>query len=112
MDAANYDAAQKRSPLAGIPKGLPALAQAEAYLDRMSRLRSVTTPDAPWTALADLHVDAALTPELVGEVLFALVAWDVCVWRRGGECAAGNQRLLCGARLRRRNGIDYVIRDA
>ena len=37
--AANGDAAQKRSPLAGIPKGLPALAQAEAYLDRMSRLR-------------------------------------------------------------------------
>jgi tetrapyrrole methylase family protein / MazG family protein len=73
--AANGDAAQKRSPLAGIPKGLPALAQAEAYLDRMSRLREVTAPDAPWTVLADLPADAALTPELLGEVLFALVAW-------------------------------------
>ena len=40
--AANGDAAQKRSPLAGIPKGLPALAQAEAYLDRMSRLHEVS----------------------------------------------------------------------
>ena len=28
---------EKRSPLSGIPKGLPALAQADAYLDRMSR---------------------------------------------------------------------------
>ena len=42
--AANGDAAQKRSPLAGIPKGLPALAQAEAYQDRMSRLREVDAP--------------------------------------------------------------------
>jgi tetrapyrrole methylase family protein/MazG family protein len=73
--AANGDATQKRSPLAGIPKGLPALAQAEAYLDRMSRLREVTAPDAPWTVLAGLPADAALTPELVGEALFALVAW-------------------------------------
>ena len=73
--AANGDAAQKRSPLAGIPKGLPALAQAEAYLDRMSRLREVSAPDAPWSVLADLPADAALTPELVGDALFALVAW-------------------------------------
>ena len=73
--AANGDAAQKRSPLAGIPKGLPALAQAEAYLDRMSRLREVRAPDVPWSALADLPADAALTPELVGDALFALVAW-------------------------------------
>jgi tetrapyrrole methylase family protein / MazG family protein len=73
--AANGDAAQKRSPLAGIPKGLPALAQAEAYLDRMSRLRELTAPDAPWSILADLPADAALTPELVGDALFNLVAW-------------------------------------
>ena len=73
--AANGDAAQKRSPLAGIPKGLPALAQAEAYLDRMSRLREVTVPDAPWSVLADLPADAALTPELLGDALFNLVAW-------------------------------------
>ena len=73
--ASNGDTGQKRSPLAGIPKGLPALAQAEAYLDRMSRLREVTAPDAPWSVLADLPADAAPTPELVGDVLFALVAW-------------------------------------
>jgi tetrapyrrole methylase family protein/MazG family protein len=73
--ASNGDAGQKRSPLAGIPKGLPALAQAEAYLDRMSRLREVTAPDAPWSILAGLPADAALTPEIVGEVLFNLVAW-------------------------------------
>ena len=73
--AANGDAGQKRSPLAGIPKGLPALAQAEAYLDRMSRLREVTAPDAPWSVLADLPADAALTPKIVGDALFNLVAW-------------------------------------
>jgi tetrapyrrole methylase family protein / MazG family protein len=73
--AANGDAAQKRSPLAGIPKGLPALAQAEAYLDRMSRLREVTALDAPWTVLADLSADAALTPEILGDALFNLVGW-------------------------------------
>jgi tetrapyrrole methylase family protein/MazG family protein len=74
--AANGDAAQKRSPLAGIPKGLPALAQAEAYLDRMSRLREVVAPDAPWTALTDLPAEAAPTPEIVGEALFNLVSWS------------------------------------
>ena len=73
--AANGDAAQKRSPLAGIPQGLPALAQAEAYLDRMSRLREIASHDAPWTPLVDLPADAAPPPELVGEVLFNLVAW-------------------------------------
>ncbi len=73
--AANGDAAQKRSPLAGIPKGLPALAQAEAYLDRMSRLREIATHDALWSVLADLPADAAPTPEIVGEALFNLVAW-------------------------------------
>jgi len=73
--AANSDAAQKRSPLAGIPKGLPALAQAEAYLDRMARLREIAAPDAPWTILADLSADAALTPEILGGALFNLVAW-------------------------------------
>ena len=74
--AANGDASQKRSPLAGIPKGLPALAQAEAYLDRMSRLREVTAPDAPWSVLADLPADTPVTPELLGEALFNLVAWS------------------------------------
>ena len=74
--AANGNAAQKRSPLAGIPKGLPALAQAEAYLDRMSRLREVTAPDAPWSVLAGLPANAVPTPEIVGEALFNLVAWS------------------------------------
>ena len=56
--AANGDAAQKRSPLAGIPKGLPALAQAEAYLDRMARLREIAAHDAPWAGLVTLAADA------------------------------------------------------
>ena len=70
----------KKSPLASLPKGLPALAQAEAYLDRMSRLRSSTPPMepwamAPWEPLANLGKDAALTPEVLGQALFDLVAW-------------------------------------
>ncbi len=70
----------KKSPLSGVPKGLPALAQAESYLDRMSRLRTgspSTQPDArePWGPLANLGSDEALTPELLGQVLFDLVAW-------------------------------------
>ncbi len=73
--AANGDAAPKRSPLAGIPKGLPALAQAEAYQDRMSRLRETPVRDAPWSALAGLAPDAPLTPEILGGALFELVAW-------------------------------------
>lgn len=66
---------EKRSPLAGVPKGLPALAQAEAYLDRMSRLRAASAPDAPWSALAALPPDAPVTPEVLGNALFGLVAW-------------------------------------
>ncbi len=74
--AANGDAAQKRSPLAGIPAGLPALSQAEAYLDRMSRLQELALHDAPWSALAALPPGAALTPDVLGEALFGLVAWS------------------------------------
>jgi uncharacterized protein YabN with tetrapyrrole methylase and pyrophosphatase domain len=66
---------EKRSPLASIPPGLPALAQAEAYLDRMSRLRPHAAPAEPWAALAALGRDDALTPELLGQALFDLVAW-------------------------------------
>lgn len=66
---------EKRSPLAGVPAGLPALAQAEAYLDRMSRLRPVATPPTPQAILAGLPPDAPPTPEQVGEILFGLVAW-------------------------------------
>ena len=66
---------EKRSPLAGVPKGLPALAQADAYMDRMSRLGEVPAPAAPWAELAALPADAAVTPEMVGEALFGLVAW-------------------------------------
>ena len=65
----------RRSPLAGVPKGLPALAQADAYLDRMSRLGEVPAPAAPWTGLAALPAEATVTPEMVGEALFGLVAW-------------------------------------
>jgi tetrapyrrole methylase family protein/MazG family protein len=66
---------ERRSPLAGIPQGLPALAQADAYLDRMSRLRSETPPAAPWPRLAALPADQTPPPDLVGDVLFDLVAW-------------------------------------
>ncbi len=66
---------EKRSPLSGIPKGLPALAQADAYLDRMSRLRKAEAPAEPWAALTVLSPDAPVTAELLGDVLFGLVAW-------------------------------------
>ncbi len=66
---------EKRSPLSSIPKGLPALAQADAYLDRMSRLRKAEAPVAPWAALAALPPDTSLTAEALGDALFGLVAW-------------------------------------
>ncbi len=62
-------------PLAGIPVGLPALAQAQAYLDRMSRLRAAVPPETPWASLANLPPDTAPTDEMLGETLFGLVAW-------------------------------------
>ena len=65
----------KKSPLASLPPGLPALAQAESYLDRMSRLRPSTPPAEPWAPLANLSPDEKVTPELLGQVLFDLVAW-------------------------------------
>jgi tetrapyrrole methylase family protein/MazG family protein len=66
---------ERKSPLSGIPTGLPALAQADAYLDRVSRVEAVEAPDAPWSALADLPADAPVTSDQVGEALFGLVAW-------------------------------------
>jgi len=66
---------EKRSPLSGIPKGLPALAQADAYLDRMSRLRKAETPVQPWATLAALPPDASVTDEMLGDALFRVVAW-------------------------------------
>ena len=66
---------EKRSPLSGIPKGLPALAQADAYLDRMSRLRKAEAPAQPWAALAALPPDAPVTDEMLGDALFGIVAW-------------------------------------
>jgi tetrapyrrole methylase family protein / MazG family protein len=63
------------SPLAGVPPGLPALAQADAYLERMSRLYEGAASDAPWDGLSELAPDDALTPEVFGEVLFEMVAW-------------------------------------
>jgi tetrapyrrole methylase family protein/MazG family protein len=64
-----------RSPLAGVPPGLPALAQADAYLDRMSRLKEGAAPEAPWSGLAELAPDDPLTAEMFGEALFGMVAW-------------------------------------
>jgi tetrapyrrole methylase family protein/MazG family protein len=66
---------EKRSPLGGVPKGLPALAQADAYLDRMSRLRPSEAPAESWATLADLPAGAPVTAERLGEALFGLVAW-------------------------------------
>jgi tetrapyrrole methylase family protein / MazG family protein len=66
---------EKRSPLSGIPKGLPALAQADAYLDRMSRLRKAEAPVRPWAPLAALPPDAPITDEMLGTALFGIVAW-------------------------------------
>jgi tetrapyrrole methylase family protein / MazG family protein len=66
---------EKRSPLSGIPKGLPALAQADAYIDRMSRLRPAEAPTQPWVALANLPPDAPVTDEIIGDALFGIVAW-------------------------------------
>jgi tetrapyrrole methylase family protein/MazG family protein len=63
------------SPLAGVPPGLPALAQAEASLERMSRLGQENTPESPWADLAALEPDEPLTDERFGQALFALVAW-------------------------------------
>jgi tetrapyrrole methylase family protein / MazG family protein len=66
---------EKRSPLSGVPAQLPALAQAQAYLDRMARLEELHAPEAPWERLASLPAGAPVTPELVGEALLGLVAW-------------------------------------
>jgi tetrapyrrole methylase family protein / MazG family protein len=63
------------SPLAGVPLGLPALAQADAYLERMSRLRQESPPESPWAGLTGLTPDETLTAETFGKALFGLVAW-------------------------------------
>jgi tetrapyrrole methylase family protein/MazG family protein len=65
----------RKSPLSGIPAGLPALAQADAYLDRMSRISEQETPEEPWSVLQDAAADAPVTPDTVGDALFGLVAW-------------------------------------
>ncbi len=67
--------AEKRTPLASIPPDLPALSQADAYLDRMSRLRAEETPAAPWAELAAVPVGAEVDAAAVGRALFGLVAW-------------------------------------
>ncbi len=63
------------SPLSGIPAGLPALAQAEAYLDRISRLTAIPAPELPCRELQGAPPDGEVSPELVGQALFGLVAW-------------------------------------
>jgi tetrapyrrole methylase family protein/MazG family protein len=71
--ASNHE--KKRSPLAGIPMDLPALAQSDAYLDRMSRLQTPEAPPSPCAELANLPAGAPVTAENVGKALFDLVAW-------------------------------------
>lgn len=90
---------EKRSPLAGVPAGLPALAQAEAYLDRMSRLRPAEAPEAPWAPLAALDPDAPLDAETLGNALFNLVAWSLA---RGVEAESA----LRQANARYASGIE------
>jgi tetrapyrrole methylase family protein/MazG family protein len=63
------------SPLTGVPVGLPALAQADAYLERMSRLRDQIPTEAPWGRLETLARGEEVTSDLVGEALFEFVAW-------------------------------------
>jgi tetrapyrrole methylase family protein / MazG family protein len=75
--AANHE---KRSPLASIPRSLPALSQAFAYVDRLSRVKPVAVPDSPWQLLAEQSTDAALSPEVLGRALWDLVVWS---WSRG-----------------------------
>ena len=66
---------EKKSPLGGVPAGLPALAQAEAYLDRMSRLRTTPPPAQPWAQLAALGPEETISSDEFGQALFELVAW-------------------------------------
>lgn len=91
---------EKKSPLASVPRGLPALAQAESYLDRMSRVRQAAPPAAPWAPLANLAPGQAAAPELVGQVLFDLVAWALA---RGVEAESAlreaNARFAAGIDL-------------
>ncbi len=63
----------KSSPLAGIPAGLPSLAQTAAYLDRVARLREIETPGAPWEELASAA--GVVSAAMLGRALFGLVAW-------------------------------------
>ena len=82
----------EQSPLSGVPAGLPALAQADAYQERVSRIRpAAADPGAsqpmpeernletedPWAALVGLAEPqgSRVTPEILGDALFRLVAW-------------------------------------
>jgi tetrapyrrole methylase family protein/MazG family protein len=93
---------EKRSPLASIPPGLPALAQAESYLDRMSRLRPAHPPAEPWAALAELPPGEPVTSEMLGQVLFDLVAWAMA---RGveSESALRETNAIFAAEVARQN---------
>ena len=88
---------QKRSPLAGIPHDLPALSQADAYLDRMSRLQKQEPPETPWAELAGLPAGTAVSPEAVGRALFALGGLGTCAGCGCRKCAAGGKRAICRA---------------
>jgi tetrapyrrole methylase family protein / MazG family protein len=66
---------EKRSPLSGIPAGLPALAQAEAYLDRISRLTTIDVPAIPCTELLGESDNGLVSADTVGRALLGLVAW-------------------------------------
>ncbi len=67
---------QDDGPLSGIPKGLPALAQARAYLSRAERL-GVDRPDTLQEASALLSklAHTADAETLLGDLLLTLVNW-------------------------------------
>ncbi len=66
---------EKRSPLAGVPKGLSALAQAQAFVDRISRIRRIAAPASPAEAILDLPAGRTPDEAAIGELFFALAVW-------------------------------------
>ncbi|NOZ29715.1 MAG: nucleoside triphosphate pyrophosphohydrolase [Chloroflexi bacterium] len=63
-------------PLAGLPRGLPALTQARAYLDRSERVGIEQPADLPAIREALMELEESSDPEeQLGKVLMMLVDW-------------------------------------
>ncbi len=66
----------RQGPLSGIPQGLPALAQAQAYLSRAERLGISRPADLPTIAELLSELDRAPNAEeQLGQILLTLVNW-------------------------------------